>query len=97
MDKEVVREAILLLISNQREIGKRHSRVHNNTGEDNAQRLRAINGGICGCCVNLRIDFVRSGDKDRVMLKCKEGLSPLDLYRNTDLGKKAYCPKFIEQ
>lgn len=71
-------------------LGKRGSNVSRSETEDNRQRLRALEG-VCGECKKFTI---RYDARNRVMLDCLKGNSPIDLYRNTELGRLAACLDF---
>jgi len=76
---------------------KRHSRIHDDAMEDNANRRRALDG-VCGHCKHLKIETIRTfTGTQSVKLRCNASLSPLLLYENTDLGKTPICPKFKQK
>lgn len=77
-------------------IGHRHPRIHQATALDNVNRERALKG-ICGQCINLTIKVKRVDGKDKIALMCKQGRSPLSLYRDTALGETANCASFSQQ
>lgn len=61
--------------------------------EDNANRLRALNG-ICGQCEHLTTKFKKRDGKTRVILKCDAKKSPLALYQKTEIGELPDCPSY---
>lgn len=87
--------AIGVLKKDMGRVGKAGSRIHLDTAGDNAQRLRAING-VCGHCVNFKIEIIYQDCKERAVLRCTKGFSPLALYRKTELGQEARCTGFIK-
>ena len=74
-------------------VGKPHSRIHKDAALDNIHRLRAIDGGICGQCPNVRLE-VTKGHRQLVEVRCWGKYSPLMMYRQTELGKIPECPGF---
>ncbi len=92
----LLRQATSILRKDLGRIGKRGSRIHDNTAEDNVHRLRTIEGGICRSCVNLHIKFFHKDGKERIDLRCHRGFSPLELYRGTKFGKEAHCDGFLK-
>lgn len=88
--KQELQQATHVLRKDMGGVGKRHSRIHDDTAGDNVQRLRAI-GGVCGSCENLKIEFTHQDGRERVALKCLEGFSPLGLHRETEFGEEATC------
>ncbi len=95
MNREIISRAISDLRSEAGKVGKRGARIHDRVLDVNLHRIRALEG-ICGNCDTLKIDFeIRDGHK-RVILRCEKGLSPVDLYRNTDFGKEAKCSGFYD-
>ena len=87
-------EAVRILKQDLRKIGKRNSRIHDNTVENSVQRLRAIETGICRNCTHFMVEAFHRDSRERVRLRCSEGFSPLELYRKTDFGEEAKCPGF---
>jgi hypothetical protein len=69
---------------------QRNGRVHDNAQDDTQNRMRALDG-ICGQCEFLQLYFDRQHGKEVVRLACNAGKSPLDLYRNTEMGQTATC------
>jgi len=75
---------------------KRHDRIHDQAAEDNADRLRALEG-LCGQCKSLVINFGHRDGKDTVVLVCKKGYLPTALYANTLMGQEAFCNDFVKE
>ncbi|OGM06607.1 hypothetical protein A3E15_02100 [Candidatus Woesebacteria bacterium RIFCSPHIGHO2_12_FULL_42_9] len=76
--------------------GKHHMhgvRIHRQAAEDNLNRLRALEG-LCGRCVNLELRISRLDGKDIVVVGCRNGFIPSELYFNTPMGKTAECSGF---
>lgn len=92
MIHERLSEAIRILRANQRDVGKRHNRIHNEAADDNVHRLRALDGGICGDCRYLKLGTYRGDGRVRVQVRCAAGNSPVALYRHTELGIIPTCP-----
>lgn len=59
----------------------------------NTQRIRALEG-LCGHCINLDLAYKKRQGKEVVLVGCKRGLNPQELYFQTPLGEKAECPLF---
>jgi hypothetical protein len=91
-----VRDARSVIRHLQSRSTRRHSRVHSGADDENADRIRALEGK-CGHCVYLVLNFNHQDGRDIVKLRCREGQEPVTLYQNTDLGKEANCPKFKER
>lgn len=72
---------------------KRHVRIHIESTDDNANRLRALEG-ICGDCQHLLIEPNLTGTRKGVGLRCTEGISPLNLFRDTELGEIPQCDSY---
>jgi hypothetical protein len=72
----------------QSAIGKPRNRLHDDMLEDTSHKLRALNGDVCATCEKLRVFKMHTDGRDRVSLRCSAKLSPLELYRNTELGKQ---------
>ena len=72
---------------------KPHNRIHKQAAEDNAERLRALDG-ICGKCEFLELKFPHLDGKNRVVLDCTKGHSPVALYGKTPMGEQAFCEDY---
>lgn len=91
--RQEINMAISALKQHQQDFGRRHSRIHVNTADDNFHRKRALDG-ICGSCNALIIEINSPGRYKEVKLRCREGAIPLDLYRKTELGQTPVCDTF---
>lgn len=91
-----IADAKEVLRSLQRQHTRRHGRVHDDAADDNANRLRALEG-LCGECVKLKLYFDNKDGKDVVALGCRKRHSPLTLYRNTLPGVEASCDGYAER
>jgi hypothetical protein len=69
---------------------KRHKRTHANAFETNINIRRALQG-ICGHCSKLNVETTHYEERDFVHLRCKQGLSPYNLYESTPLGEVPKC------
>lgn len=86
-----VREAMGILRKYSQTSSRRHSRAHSETLDENRHRLRALEG-LCGECPNLNVEFQLGYIGRITKIRCAAGLSPLNLYKNTDLGVFPLCP-----
>jgi len=75
---------------------KPHSRIHDDAALDNVNRLRALEG-LCGECDSLKLGLPHRDGKDRVVLGCSKGHSPLALYENTLFGEEAFCDGYPKE
>lgn len=94
-----VDEARSVIRRNQARPGRPHhgdAGVREVSQDDNANRGRALDG-LCGGCTNLLPEVKGEGKYAQVRLQCRANLSPLDLYRKTDLGQAADCPQYKER
>ncbi len=74
-------DALRILRKQQRGVGKKGSRTHEETYLDRAAKLKALELGPCRTCPVLIIGLKGEGRFVEVSLRCKGGLSPLDLHR----------------
>lgn len=89
-----VREALEILRKRQRKAGRRHSRAHVETQDQNARRIKLLRG-LCGECLHIRLERVEvfTGELG-ISLRCRDGRSPLDLLPDLSLGILPECPSF---
>jgi len=80
----------------QTRYSKPHHRIHGDAAQDNANRLRALEG-LCGKCPNLELRFGRKDGKEIVALGCSKVYTPISLYENTPLGTTASCPGYSKR
>ena len=93
--EEKTREAIDALRGILSTRGTRHSRIHDDTADENLARLRALEPrGLCGQCEHLKIKMFINDGRKRVQLRCNAEESPLELYQDTPMGEVPVCPKF---
>lgn len=76
--------------------GEPHSRIHEETAEENAARLRALEG-ICGHCAVLRLDFFHHDGKNRIAVRCRKGFSPVNIHSDVNIGRGHSCSGFGER
>lgn len=93
MSSEVDPQNALRALRKVQQSSKGHKRLRASEQEKNSSQMRALEG-ICGECVNIRPFLYRSKPHDTVALGCRRDFSPINLYRNTPLGEKAFCPGF---
>lgn len=93
-----ISDALRALRKIQSDFGNRKKgvRYHDEAKGDNANRIRALEG-LCACCQHLHIDLKKQDRKPMAKISCAARISPIELYRYTDLGKPANCPKFAQK
>jgi len=90
-----IQEGISNLRRMQALVGKKGSRLHEETAAKNADRLRVLLLGPCRDCISLKVEFETIPAHGRgTVLRCKLGHSPLNLAQNTPIGEKMMCDSF---
>ena len=83
--KAAISKGISLITEHQHEIGKKGKRIHKESMELAAIRLRVLHGDLCTNCAAFNISFNGKSENGygRVELRCKNNFSPITIYEGT--------------
>ena len=94
MQQLEVSQALHILHRRQGDVGKAHNRIHKEGMLETVNKMRALEGDLCGKCANLRMLKLHGQNGDVVDLKCLANRLPVVLYECTPLGQTPTCPSF---